>query len=322
MSYRLKHREGVPHGVRRIVAEETAYAAEQLTGAGTENRDTQVHEARKSIKKLRGLLKLLRPELKSVWRQENAILRAAGRELSELRDAGAMLETFDQLAAKHAGELQKSSFRAVHAGLKEAKSRLEQALNLAEVSARSVEALKSLAQRSASWGLQHNDFKALAPGLRATYKEGRRAMRAAIKQDTAEAFHNWRKRVKDHWYHVRLLEHAAPKEMEARENQLHGLETALGEDHNLAVLRELVSSKPDRFGGSDVVRVFCALAKQEQKHLRDSALILGKELYATHAKDWAGAVEEQWREWLQQQHKPVAKRKSSLTPVRRRTVAA
>src|SRR2546430_1303607 len=60
--------------------------------------DKAVHEARKDMKKLRALVRLMRPELGGkAYRRENARFREVARSLSGVRDAKAMLEALDAL---------------------------------------------------------------------------------------------------------------------------------------------------------------------------------------------------------------------------------
>jgi hypothetical protein len=56
-------------------------------------------------------------------------------------------------------------------------------------------------------------------------------------------FHRWRKRVKVLWDHLRLLEVRALT-AKRRADELKQLETWLGEDHNVAVLRTQVTVDP------------------------------------------------------------------------------
>ncbi len=72
---------------------------EELSGQGSK-RETAIHEARKSVKKIRGALRLMRPGLGNVYRDENDAFRDIGRRLSEVRDAVAMIEVFDSVVEK------------------------------------------------------------------------------------------------------------------------------------------------------------------------------------------------------------------------------
>jgi CHAD domain-containing protein len=60
-----------------------------------------VHEARKDMKKLRSVLRLVRPVIgDSVYRQENRRFRDAGRILSDARDAKVRSTTLEQLSER------------------------------------------------------------------------------------------------------------------------------------------------------------------------------------------------------------------------------
>jgi len=64
--------------------------------------DTNVHEARKAIKKARATLRLLRNALPAAtYRRENEALRNAARPLSATRDAKVLIDALDALAARN-----------------------------------------------------------------------------------------------------------------------------------------------------------------------------------------------------------------------------
>jgi len=56
------------------------------------------------------------------------------------------------------------------------------------------------------------------------------------------------RRVKDHWYHARLLENMWAQVMNGYEESLKDLETRLGDDHNLVVLYDVVGQPPSTMG--------------------------------------------------------------------------
>src|SRR6266567_8833517 len=70
MAYRLERDESVPQALRRIAREQLASAADELGKRGSK-RAEGIHEARKSIKKVRAVLRLVRQELGNTYRKEN-----------------------------------------------------------------------------------------------------------------------------------------------------------------------------------------------------------------------------------------------------------
>lgn len=299
MAYRLKAKETIPEGVQRVVLEEITGAIEVLGKSGTAQRDESVHEARKSIKKIRGVLRLARPELRASYRDENSRFREIGHLLSELRDTAALLEVFDQLIGKFSGTLDPKSAADIRRGLEREKNEVEQQLDLPKVVARAAGTLRSAQARVKRWPLRKDGFSAIAPGIKLTYRSGRKALKAARKNYDPVSFHTLRKRVKDHWYHVRLLESVWTEVMEAHEKSLKELETWLGDNHNLAVLREKLEGQPDRFGGSENVQVFLLLVSKYQEELRQNSLSLGARIYGVKPRAFVRSLGTLWDTWKQ-----------------------
>jgi CHAD domain-containing protein len=95
MAYEFKRDEPVANGVRRIVREELSSAAENVKVKKVRERDLAIHELRKGVKRVRALLKLLRPVLGDTYPAEAQAWRGLGQRLSALRDAGAIIGAFD-----------------------------------------------------------------------------------------------------------------------------------------------------------------------------------------------------------------------------------
>ncbi len=279
MPYRLKPGEPVPAGILRIVGEEIESAALQLRGQGEPDRDEAIHEARKNVKKIRGVLRLMQPELGETYRAENIRFRDLGRRLSQFRDGGAMLETFDALLEKYRAELGRRKLGSIRLGLMARKEQAEQQNNIEDVLRGMAARLRRSARRVAAWPLANDGFPAIAPGLEATFRRGRKAMARAGKHPHPENYHEWRKRVKEHWYHVRLLESYWSGGMEAYERSLKELETALGVDHNLVLLQEKVGAEPAFYGKAPDVALFTGLIDKYHKELRAQAFELGGSIY-------------------------------------------
>src|SRR5262249_30839762 len=92
--FRLRRKEGIAEGVARIAAGRADEAIEELAGSGHGDTADAVHGARKDLKKLRSLLRMVREGLgDDRYRDQNERFRDAGRRLSESRDAVVKLDT-------------------------------------------------------------------------------------------------------------------------------------------------------------------------------------------------------------------------------------
>jgi len=300
MAYHLRSGEPVADGVKRAASEELQFASSQLDRPAGAARDEAIHEARKSIKKVRGLLRLVRPELGRVYRSESDCLGEIGSTLSEFRDAGAIIGTFDGLREKYRHELGRRRLSAIRRGLVRRKAEAEHQANIDEVLHRMSMSLHAAGDRATSWPLKGTGFRAIARGLEESYRRGERAMVRARRRPSPENLHTWRKRVKDLWYHVRLLEHLWTEVMLAYEKSLKDMETWLGEYHNLAVLRDKLIAEPGYYGRSKDVEFVLDLVRKYQKELRANAFSLGERVYEEKPRAFVQHMKHLWESWQAQ----------------------
>jgi CHAD domain-containing protein len=296
MGYRLERNESVPEGLRRIAREQLDSAADELGKTGKE-RSTGIHEARKGIKKVRAVLRLMRDELGGVYRKENLRLSRIGRRLSKFRDATASIEIFDALQRRHPEELPAQSFKTIRAKLAARRAQTERRGNVGGALKRIAAALRGASARVKAWPLEKDGFQAIAPGLESTFRAGRKALARAQKQPRPENYHDWRKRVKDHWYHIRLVEDLWTEVMLGYEKSLKELETWLGDDHNMVVLRETIEAAPEIRGMSKEVAALFDVMENYRKELRGNALSLGQRVYEEKPKQFTERMKQLWIAW-------------------------
>jgi CHAD domain-containing protein len=280
--YRLKLSEPLPKEIARVGRGRIDEALDELRGKTESTPEEAVHEARKDMKKLRALLRLARGELgKDTLARENACFRDAARELAWTRDADVMLDTLASLdlPAGLGWELRK---------LVQAQLARDGARDREAAASRAVAILTEARKRVDDWPLALDSFEAVAKGLERTYRRGRRAFKAALEEPTAEALHEWRKRVKDLWYEHTLLRELWAPVMTAAGDEAHELSDRLGDDHDLVVLAAWVRGHldPDPDFSEAVIR------RREQ--LQREAFALGERLYAEKPSAYMRRIEGLW----------------------------
>jgi CHAD domain-containing protein len=153
-----------------------------------------------------------------------------------------------------------------------------------------------------NWPLETDGYAAIAPGFEQIYRAGRKALKLVHKEPSAENFHALRKRAKDHWYHVRLLENLWTDMMSAYEKSLKDLETWLGDDHNLVVLKERVLSEPAFYGRQEDIELLLELVEKHQKELRDKSLALAERIYEEKPRALTQHMRHLWDTWRHEPH--------------------
>jgi len=297
MAYRLERGESVLSGLKRVVREEIESAGEHLSGKTKATRDESIHDARKSLKKVRATLRLVRGEMGEAYRRENARLRDIAARLSEFRDAFAIIGTFDDLKNKFKSERAGTQLCSVRAGLIKRRDESGREEDVGVVLNAAAAALGKASKRVKRWPLETDGYEAIAPGLEETYRNGREALARARKDPSAENFHQLRKRVKDHWYHVRLLEGLWTEVIGAYEKSLKDLEDWLGNDHNLTVLRDKIAAEPAFFGKEKAIELTFDLIARYQKELRANAVPLAERIYEEKPREFTRRMRHLWDTW-------------------------
>jgi CHAD domain-containing protein len=296
-SYRLRSDEHVPDGIRRVARGRLAQAHDRLDGARGRKLAEAVHGARKDLKRLRAALRLSRDAIgEETYERENTAFRMAGRRLSGARDAEVLVATLDALTAHFADELAPGIADGLRARLQGERDRAQAALRDDDtLVARTVDELDEARTRTAAWTLTGDGFAALEPGLRRIYRRGRRSLRAAEREPTDEHLHEARKRAKDLWHATQLLRPAAPKKLKRLSRRAHRLADLLGDDHDLAVLRERIRSNPQCFADESSQRALLAVLDRRRHDLQRRAFVLGAEIYAQKPKRLVKALRRGWR---------------------------
>jgi CHAD domain-containing protein len=291
VSYRLKH-DG---GLERIAREQLDRAQGALDDPKVD-RDEAIHEARKCGKRLRALLRLARAGIgDDVYRRENAAIRDAARDLAGLRDAEALLETYERLHARFADEVDWRRLVGVRRALVARRKEVAGDGTLPHRIDAFGEQLRAVRDRLPSWPLADLEFDALAPGLERSYRRGRAAMRAIDDAPSDERFHEWRKRAKEHRYHLELLRDLWPAQVKARRAEVRTLGDLLGDEHDLSVLRATLNAERERFGAG--AGPLLELAARQQAELRARMWPLGVRLFAERPKALVRRYRRYWQAW-------------------------
>ena len=164
MPYRLTYEEPIETQVRALIGKELEYAANQLRKKGPDVSDA-VHEARKSLKKARALLRLVQPYLGPLYRQENDSLRQIARELSHIRDAGAILDSLKDLRKRYSDRLSGPEIDPAERAFLERKKQLEGGGGSDQTLPKLAEQIEEAADRAKNLNVAADGFAAISTGL-------------------------------------------------------------------------------------------------------------------------------------------------------------
>ncbi len=275
-----------------------------------------VHQSRKELKKIRAILRLVRLGVgEETYAKTNAYFRDVARKLSAARDASAVLETLyeleerlttyeleERLTTKKDQALLQKIKR--HLGAKKAAVTRYQ-INRQQVLREALQDLGQAEQYVEAIRLNHEDFNAFKPSIRKIYGRCRKGLEHAYAVQTPEAFHQWRKRVKYLRYQIDMLTPVWPQPLTVLEDELHTLSDYLGDDHDLAVLKEQARAMPQR-PAQDFTTLFAAMDALKQS-LQQAARPLGHKLFFLKPAPFTAWLETCWNHSLPANAAPKAK---------------
>jgi len=292
MAYRFKTDEPLAKGFRRIAAEQLGAAGKRLEAPVTD--PVQVHEARKNLKRMRALLRLMRPALgEVVFKRENARLRDVGRTLSARRDIHVLDQTLLKIETDARGipAPVTAKLRGVIASARDGLDKADggfEAQGAATALRQSLAALRRVK-------LNGDGFELVRPGLKWSYAACRRAFKEAYAQPSEESSHEWRKTIQQHWRHMLLLSKSWPEVLLPRARAARQISELLGEDHDLAVLLAYLEAHHDLPLSARERQRIEAYCKARQVEIRARCEPLGARLLAESAKDHCHRIGSYWQ---------------------------
>ncbi len=296
-AYRLLAGEPVGAGIKRVLAARVDDAIAGLRGeAGLEPAEA-VHEARKDVKKIRSALRLVRDEIgDDVWRRENDHYRDVARKLGGFRDAEILVEAVDGLGERF-GPSARERFDSFRARLDEENRAAHEDGSVERAMTGAAAELATGRSRIDALPLDGDGWDLIAPGLHRSYRRGRKRLRAVEEEASVTNLHELRKRVKDLTYQLRLIRNADREMLEPLADHAHDLSDHLGDDHDLALLRDEVQRRRDLFARPADQRHLQQEIDQRRGELQFAAISLGERIYEEKPKRFIKRVESRWVAW-------------------------
>lgn len=304
--FRLHPGEPLAQGLQRLCLTELEIAVSGFYD-GEEAFGKAVHNSRKSTKRIRALLRLVRPEIgRKVYRFENVAMRDTARLLSGVRGAAVMVESLDQIEMLYKPLLAEGTFQEARERLIVNRDRVEaRAMEDAELVQRVVASLERAHARYSSWPTDpiardvygtgiRDRYATIGPGLGTTYRRGRCEMVMAYRSPAPMTFHTWRKRVKYLMHQMEIVTPLWPEVILGMVITLDRMAELLGEDHDLAELLDTLAGRPELCPNPLERSLIRALAEQRRSDVETAARILGRRIYAERPNSLQGRFGAYW----------------------------
>ena len=299
MAYRIKRKERVGKGIRRILREQLRRAIESA-GDREGNQDERVHDVRTRLKRSRAALELIGGEVGKRAKKTDRRLRNRGRRLARPRDMVVQAHTFRILGTRLSRELPAGLLERMRAAGEQLRRTLDEKSVEKELR-RTARSLKRLRKRLRRIPVKR-DRRAIGKGITRTYREARRALAAVHADPTPERLHDWRKRVKLLSNELKIVGRAVPELATRYLGKVEKLGELLGEIHDLDCVAATAEKHPRWFGSEADCDVVRGLVAEHRVALEREAFALATGVFAGRPRDVRELVESGWKVW--RKHEP------------------
>jgi CHAD domain-containing protein len=293
MAYRLKLQSSLGKDLKRILLAQIERAHDELSGETVSPKN--IHEARKCLKRLRSLLRLIAKGLPAkTAKREIARFRDIAAMLAPLRDRQILVDTAGQLHAHAQDDAHRAAITrlktfldssdAIGTGTRDNLAAITNARTALEAALKPAKKLK----------LKRIGRELLIDGFVGMYRTGRSAGRHATKHPDDESYHDVRKAAQHHSRHLQLLMSLWPDLFEVKITSARQLAETLGDDHDLSILVSFVSNQPNALLTQADKALVIAAARMRQNELRAISDHQHRTAYAMRPQDYKRYVAALW----------------------------
>ncbi|WP_319482011.1 CHAD domain-containing protein [uncultured Draconibacterium sp.] len=292
-SLEIKEREYFEEGIFRVLDKLHSDSAKFITQ--TKRQHFYIHEVRTNIKKIRGLLRLLRHEIgDDNFREMNNYYHDLAMEVAPLRDDTSQIELLHEIKSKvHDFAITKALDKIIsqhRQNRKKAFEHFKESGHAEDIK----QMILSLQQMMHSLNFAGDPESFILKSLQHIYMQARGAFETTKFLNNDEIYHYWRKQVKYLTYHLMLLNKAWPNSIRAYISDLSLLGSTLGKLHDLNLFHESIKNKsiliPDKQSREKLMRYLY----NRRLVLRKRVQALGEQCFAESSDAFALRIFKNW----------------------------
>lgn len=269
MAFGIGRSEDFGAAYRRLILEDIAAARAGLLDTAL-SPEEGVHGARRRLKRIRSIIRLMRPLLGRRYVAYRDDIRSVARSIAVFRDADVLQAMATDLRAASGPDQQVLIERAIGSLDTPRPSRRRGVLIPV------LRALEELELDAEDLPVPKDGRALYLRSVHRAYRRGRRSMKRARRTRAAADLHRWRKDAKDLWHLLELARPRLPKRARRHAARLDALAEILGLDHDYWITGEHIATVSGDLSSQEATR---HLVASRRKRLQKRALKRGARLY-------------------------------------------
>jgi len=287
MSYQITKNEPIETSLKNILVSGIKDAASVLSLSQGLHRE-QFKQARKSLKKARAVLFLLRGSISDEkFAKEEKSLRSLSRTFRDVRDAHVTEEVFQKLLDDHQKSFKLEEIHEIKLFLvEESKRTVEKVFKQEKKLREAIELLQAAMERIPEIKVKGDVWESIDESLRSIYHECLELNHYCQETDDEEMFIEWRKAVKFLRVELDFFLAGLSPETKKWNRSLHELSDVLGEFQDLTMIQEQLDENRKEIKNKKALELILSLIKEKKKALRKNARLIGKEVFSEKPKSF------------------------------------
>ena len=291
--FSITNHEEISVATHRIIAEQ--YDLIISSCRNHEDPDLSVHDIRKASKRIRALLRMLKPDLPpEIYLRENTFLKEISRKLSVARNFHVFEEEFDNIVSAGIIDLPDKTINNIKQHLKEKKEDAFDLITGLEIFHSIAKKTEEAKERFAAVDLSMLGPHTVYKGIGKVFSWGQKQMMHSQQFPTDENLHEMRKRIKTLMYIVRLIKDVSTEFFNGYFKGLKSASVALGEDHNMAELNDYIDTVNEKLvSAEEKLEIESYISSQRQQIQLEVWPEIAK-LYTGQAGEFSKRVKAYW----------------------------
>lgn len=289
----IREREYFKKGIYRILDKLHRDSARFILTRSRQH--VSIHNFRKNIKKIRGIIRLLRHEIgNDKYHELNNFYRNIGQEVAVVRNDTSQIELLQSLKGKVKDEIVNKALTTATNQLRKKRNiefgRFENkglANNLNQM-------ILTVQQTTHELDFTGDPDSFILKSLRHVHQRARSAYETTgfCKQD--EIYHYWRKQVKYLMYHLMVLNKPLPSSINVYINELNKLGNLLGKLHDLNLFNELIKGQNLIFVEGEHKKQLLKFIYAQRAALKKRVEKIGGDVFSESSASFAIRVYDLW----------------------------
>ncbi|WP_297099116.1 CHAD domain-containing protein [uncultured Draconibacterium sp.] len=292
-SLEIKEREYFEEGIFRVLDKLHSDSARFIVH--TNRQHYYIHEVRTNVKKIRGLLRLLRHEIgEDSYNEMNGHYRDLALEVAPLRDDTSQIELLQEIKVKLRNPAVTKALDKIisqhRRNRKKAFDHFKETGHAEDIK----QMILSLQQLIHSLNFTGDPEFFILKSLQHIYKRARGAFETTEFLNDDEIYHYWRKQVKYLTYHLMLLNKAWPNSIRVYLSDLSLLGSTLGNLHDLDLFHEAIKYNSISITDKDSRKKLMRYLYNRRSVLRKRVQALGEQCFAESSDAFALRIFKNW----------------------------